>query len=461
MSINNKITQLIIKITHRSEQNDDEVSSCQKSKPKISLLQKRLLWCFVGIILLIGGYFWWRMPVRMRVVAVVQGDNINNGHGKAIWNPLGLYRLSKTSELSGVSTVSLYGWDGTELWSVQVIEKYTDVKITCSPDGHYVAICLNENKTYKVFSWHDGVLVGKAIFVEKQEVYPEFYINNSGRVWLYYQYSMRFYNIIAIDGEHIAYGRMPITFIGSGADDVLGMYRLHLYVNEDIIGEYQESSFQYWKLKVIDDKVLILNTEILKNYTFWFNGYGLIKDKNDNILDITGKILYHADSNWKSSIIPDVNRNMLFLKPTLSSKGNRKYRFVYLPSGQQWGMSTDKIIVPLCNTQNGKYILTFEIKAVEYSDFILDIVSKWSFLDNIINHQRGNAELSLYDSSGNKIANYQISIANPETEYGTCVISGINYRILGNFAISSDGLKVGLVCYREEGDKLYYVFMGR
>ncbi|MEI6520242.1 MAG: hypothetical protein WCO98_09435, partial [bacterium] len=192
MSNTNKITQLINKICHRSAKDDAEDSACQvddaniqptKKMKKITLLQKRLLWCITGIVLLVAGYFWGRMPAQMRVVAVIPREINDIGW----YTPLGFYNLSQPTPLCEYSFLTLYGWDGKECWSKRLPGNSYNINLAFSPDGHIAAICIFKNAQITLMSLRDGHELGK-LLLRKDNQFDTIDLNNitvenSGRIW--------------------------------------------------------------------------------------------------------------------------------------------------------------------------------------------------------------------------------------------------------------------------------------
>jgi hypothetical protein len=317
MSKINKLTQLIIKITHRTEQTDDETSACQENinessskniKPKISLLQKRLLWCFVVIILLIGGYFWWRMPARMRVVAVIPRE-IND---RVWYTPIGLYCLSQPSLSHSYPILTLYGWDGKECWSKQLRENNNDPKVSkwnlaCSPDGHYVAVIVIEKNKIHILSWCDGKSVSDSyldyenkIKLNTQSIYLE--ITTSGKIWVYYNNSKDF-TLKIIDGIKIASCKLPFDnykrYFSPENDTIVNLTKNGIYVVSSInikntkilptiVASKRLSSYSVELSKIIfhDDKynMYIQNGKGFIKTTYKADGYAIIRGTNNNLL---------------------------------------------------------------------------------------------------------------------------------------------------------------------------------
>jgi hypothetical protein len=460
MSKANKITQIINNICHRSPKDDAETSVCQKSKPKITLLQKRLLWCFIGIILLIGGYFWWRMPARMRVVAVIPGG-VNYEIAK--WTPLGLCRLSYSHKSDVPSIITQYGWDGKLLWSADgpLMRIWNEYNFACSPDGHVVAVSKIDNDRIHIMSWRDGNLLGQ-VFLSTE---PDFILinnninliaTNSGRIWIYNEH-LKYFSIIAIDGNHIAKGNIKITKVNKettlmkfSPDDNLMVAKLLKPVLQDMT------------LKV-QGKQVVVDKTISKQYPVYFTvSDGRIElDKEGFLRCSSGE---KVDSSvWLQRTLPGSNDSVIVLEPRGGyNVRNSSCRLLNIVNGKLWNIhsSKDKVIA-LCGTPDGKFALTFDRNDYHfYPHFIYQL----PILYNFLRHHENKLQLSLYNDNGNQVAvlplNDSIAKNGLDYTYGTCDISGNEFFITAEFAISPDGSNIGFECDAQQGNKLY-VIIGR
>jgi hypothetical protein len=466
MSKINKLTQLIIKITHRSEQTDDETSACQennvdslskKSKPKISLLLKRLLWCLMGIALLIGGYFWWRMPVRMRVVAMIPFD-VN--YEQSLWTPFGLCRWCWTTNNTVPSIVSLYGWDNQLIWSKQgpkVLSSRTSLnsRLSSSVDGHITAVCIIEKEKLHVMSWRDGNLISDLFLpVEKTLLIKNRFsidmsVSNSGRVWIYNtMYRQKYCNIWTVIGDTAASGRIPLPssiFLVQLSPDndllyfqqkkPLAMHYLYLCIKGNKVGYSNEIihrgakylSVFCWDLEETKSGLCNFNGTKITNLGLY---YSLL---NDNIL------LSYSNYNQNTQPVNIYNRQ----------------------SGEKWNIySQHPYVWAASGTPDGKYILAFEQGCPKYLQFIVDKLSRNDKIALYFQQYVDiDAQMVLYAQPGNPIAVFPAK-SSSYLKYINLEFSGKSYRVSG-FVLSPNGNNVGLLCDIDNDGEYYHVILGR
>jgi hypothetical protein len=329
--------------------------------------------------------------------------------------------------------------------------------MSCSPDGHYVVICMKENNTVTFFSWHDGNLSGKvSLIINSIDGYgylkDNVWITNSGRVWLCYRSSPSIYTIKVIDGTHVASGNISLRSFKEKGE--LNECSLDFYMNEEIISEEQRKGLQYWKLKVQDNKVLVQYSKLHKDNNL-NNGDDIIFYKfNDSHNNLPEK------ANQTKFILPGTNRNVIYLENYLDKLEERKeYRFSYLPTGQQWKIISPKysIMNPVCGTKDGKYVLLANMKVTPNFSRIYDFLSKFINIDNY--DFMTSSQLALYNNNGEKVAKFPIRW--DFDGLGNFSYSGSEYQLSHDVVLSPDGKRAGIKFYANDGYETGSVILGR
>ncbi len=465
MNISKKIKKIIMKISNRSKSVDSEILSCPEenadikldnSKPRITLLQKRLLWCFIGIALLIGGYYCWQIPVRMQVVAVIPNEYTEE---KSIWNPLGLCRWSWPDKADNISVITQYGWDGKVVWSangpvgVNKLE-WGQYDLVCSPDGHVVAIILNLKNKVIVTSWRDGRSLGKVSFLKEHGEYTisyfiDFYATNSGRIWLYSP-DAAYCPIKSINGTDIASGwlKMPpslndnYTYCFIPDDNVMAVQ----------IDEKLNRVIHYLTLTVEKNKVLVTRKIVHRNVNI-YNGYNFVQDENypepgfeksnTTVSKYSGGKVNLPDINNDDGFVDGTNHSLLFSQPSVDAISS--LHLMQIPAGVKWNVKTS---LPqyriLSGTPDCKNVLVYEeneeVPAFLHSIFLLislGVPATTSVMERLYDftqHQYHKEQLTLYSYPGIQKAYFPHEFNY--TDLGYC-------EIVNGYSVSPDGHRIG------------------
>ncbi len=473
----NKITQLINEITHRTKKADNETSACQennvvttakKSKSKISLSHKHLRWCLLGMILLIGGYCWWRIPAKLKIIAMIPGDNINEiSH----WNHIGLCQWNWSKKNGTSSIVTQYGWDGKPVWSVKGLSGISNLtwhhdEFVCSSDGHIVVISkFDKNKIY-IMSWRDGKLLGNVTLPREKGMEEStgstlynLSVTNSGRIWIY-KNTMPYCRIMAIDGTHVAIGKLYIP--GLKDDNYAHYWRFS--PNEGLMAVKKNKSETYFfTLQVHDEKVVVTKSFSHKDVTiFKLSEGGLEINKNGDLCRLSGEII--APENQAREMLPGCENTAIEFEKQDNNIPNPGCRLLNLNNGRFRNINSSKVCVNvLCGSSDGKYILTDEANNLKYPDIILYFLNQCSIFHDFLLIQQNKYQLTLYKKS-KMIAVLPLEDSIPDYCYsydGEHTFSKIDYiDFFDDFAVSPNGANIGFEGYTKD-DKKFYGILGR
>jgi len=428
-------------------------------------------WILLGIVLLAVGIWWWRRPAEMHVCASIAGEC---NHEDARWTPLGLCRWSWPAQPEGASTVTLYGWDGKPRWTVHgpagiCNYGWRELELGCSPDGHVVAITILEMGRVRVMSWRDGRPLGDCYVTLESGIYTVsvdvlLRVTNSGRLWLYHTF-MPYCPIIAVDGVHVAFGRLSMPRPKSDPP----VYDWELSSDGTTMAVRQDEAnpvVRFCTLAVQGEHVTVAHTRVCRDATFFSvsNG-GLTWDLTGRLHDASGTIL--NQTGWSSNLLSGTDGTVLELTPkkdrTLDPHAAVACRFHHLVSGRQWEIRSSRPrVTALCGTPDGKYVLTAEQGLPHTLRSLPASISAWPAVARFIQDQRRCAQLVVYAGSGQPCAFYPIMPSKGRNGEYVCLINGTRYELYDEYAISPDGRQVGLRGYQQQdNEKVGYVIIGR
>ncbi len=454
----------------------------------LSLLQTRLWWCLIVIMLLITGYMLWRMPTRLHVISLISADEQNEN---AIWNDAGLCRWSWAGKNSS-SLITQYGWDGNLKWSVNGpsgigIAGIRPLGFTCSPDGHYVVTTVRDDNKIHIMSWHDGksavnisipreyelnksisatytqnplMLLATPALTYTANMHIVLRITNFGRIWLYNTLEPYCCPITSIIGKQVSKGVMK-------TETSNGYTYWALYPDENIITNlksYQNPVMYQFNLNIEGDKITKGNVSIYKNYTpFMGLNSQFVIDGKDVLRRLSGEII--DDSGWARRILPGTNNNLVVLESVIYDRKNPDCRVLNITDKRKIDIHSAKEgVTALCGSKDGKNILTFETNNLKYDYAILNFLTRWKIFDNFFNKQREASQLSLYNKYGHLTAVLPMKNSMVYNRYGYFSDSGKRLSIEGQFAISPDAKYIGAKCYEKHNyfdHKYYYVILGK